>query len=416
MAITDKEKGVWSLEEVYNKINQGGIWDYDGTPAERTNLYVWGANNNGTLGQNAQGGWSEYLTAQSSPIQIPGTWSSFSTGSSISAGVKANGTLWTWGGNNYGELAQNDATYGYSSPTQVGTDTDWSITIGSRQDFYAVKTNGTLWVSGRNENGKLGLNAPQTSNKSSPTQVPGTWSTNSRKFRSSNYHTIAIKDNGTLWSWGTNQYGTLGLNSSGGSGSSADRFSSPVQIGTETTWSSCIAGYYWSAATKTNGTMWSWGLNQAGSLGQNSADVKLSSPTQIGTDTTWSKVLGGYHNLFAIKTDGTLWSWGSDTYGALGQNSRNNYKSSPTQVGTDTTWEDLTGSTSFMATKTDGTLWVWGDNQAGQNAQNDRGGYDGLWGPLLARSSPTQVPGGWKIDKVNMSGGPGGRQMGAFKA
>ena len=410
------QKGIWDVQEVRDK-QLANSWPYTGAPAERTNLYMWGANSTGTLGLNEAGGWSAYLTAQSSPIQIPGNWANLSTASGASGGVKTNGTLWTWGDNGYGQLGLNAPNNDdRSSPTQVGSGTDWSAIFGSRQNFYAVKTNGSLWVAGRNENGKLGLNQDANHNAfqlSSPTQLPGTWSTDVIKFRSSNYHTIAIKANGTLWNWGSNQYGTLGMNSSGGAGTSGQRYSSPVQVGTETTWNSCIGGYYWSAATKTNGTLWTWGGGASGGqLGLNQGGgLARSSPCQVGTDTTWSKVVGGYHEVYGIKTDGTLWSWGNA--GALNEASAK--RSSPTQIP-GTTWKHMTGSSSFMATKTDGTLWAWGDNQAGQNAQNDRGGYDGLYGPLLSRSSPTQIPGGWRIDNVNMSGGPGGRQFGALKS
>jgi len=298
-----------------------------------------------------------------------------------------------------------------SSPVQVGTDTDWSTAWLSNNTSYCVKTNGTLWVWGYNYNGKLGLNQPAPTRYSSPTQVPGTWSTDVRKLRSSNYHSIAIKSDNTLWGWGSNQYGQLGQNTAGEGGGTL-RFSSPTQI-PGTNWNSCIAGYFFSAGTKTDGTLWTWGDNSSGGLANNQpAPARSSSPTQVPG--SWSKVVGGYTSVFGIKTDGTLWNWGYTT--ALNVYGPASRFSSPVQVGTNTTWSDLTGSGSFMATKTDGTLWAWGTNEAGQNAQNDRGGYDGLWGPLLSRSSPTQIPGGWVISGVNMSGGPGGRQLGALKS
>ena len=169
-----------------------------------------------------------------------------------------------------------------------------------------------------------------------------------------------------------------------------ERKSSPVQI-PGTTWSNISVGSELELATKTDGTLWAWGSNLDGKIGQNEAyspsKKGYSSPVQI-PGTTWStgedKISVGSGQGFAIKTDGTLWGWGSAAYGALGLNQAHALRiSSPTQIP-GTTWSAVTsGSLSTTAMKTDGTLWSWGYNARGQVAQNNRTYY----------SSPVQIPG-----------------------
>tara|TARA_R100001443_G_scaffold110755_1_gene122905 strand:- start:44 stop:1258 length:1215 start_codon:yes stop_codon:yes gene_type:complete len=401
------KNNTWKVNQWYDQAVAGNV-DYNGTAAERTKLYVWGANTYGTLGLNAQGGWSEYLTAQSSPIQIPGDWSSLTFGPAYAHAINTDGELWAWGrNNNYGQLGVNNKTE-YSSPVQV-PGTTWSKVATTYDTSIATKTNGTLWAWGRNENGRLGQNSIND-HKSSPVQIPGTtWSTNKNHLSASYGSFGAIKTNGTLWVWGDHGYGSLGQNQE------YTKYSSPVQI-PGTTWSQIEGGRNANFGIKTDGTLWSWGYNGPGHLGQNNR-TKYSSPKQI-PGTTWSMVSGGGNCVFAIKTDGTLWSWGSGSYGSLGQNtgSPSIKYSSPSQIGSDTTWSWVqAANANVYASKTDGTLWTWGDNQAGQNAQNDRGGYDGLWGPLLARSSPVQIPGTWTIDGIKISPIPA-RSGAAIKA
>ena len=128
MAITDKEEGVWSLDEVYNKQNQGGIWSYTG----QSELWMVGRNNVGQLGQNSVG--SPSNNGMSSPVQLSGTTWKYNLMSPLAAEmgalIKTNGTLWTWGKNENGELGLDDRGPGNStarsSPTQVGTDTTWA--------------------------------------------------------------------------------------------------------------------------------------------------------------------------------------------------------------------------------------------------------------------------------------------------
>ena len=133
MAITDKEKGVWGLDQVYNKINQGSIWEYSGVPA----LFVWGSNDKGKLAQNNNEGAYE---GYSSPVQIPGTtWQYLSqsgqkTDSRHAFATKTDGTLWSWGGGTYGSLGQNQATAKYSSPTQIPG--SWTNASGSLQGAF----------------------------------------------------------------------------------------------------------------------------------------------------------------------------------------------------------------------------------------------------------------------------------------
>jgi alpha-tubulin suppressor-like RCC1 family protein len=188
------------------------------------------------------------------------------------------------------------------------------------------------------------------------------------------YVNIAIKTNGTLWTWGENGFGQLGFN---------DRVyrSSPAQVGSGTTWSK-ITNNRTALATKTDGTLWAWGWNARGQLGLGDV-ANRSSPVQVGSGTTWSQVsngAGGTGNI-ATKTDGTLWAWGSNFGGELGLNDQV-YRSSPTQVGSGTTWNLInTSQRNTIATKTDGTLWTWGTNSSGGLGQNS----------IINKSSPVQV-------------------------
>ena len=198
-----------------------------------------------------------------------------------------------------------------------------------------------------------------------------------------------------LWSWGYNgtnslatTYGQLGL------GDTINR-SSPVQVGAGTDWNAISGGFH-TLSVKTAGTLWGWGNNTEGRLGTRNTTSR-SSPVQVGTDTDWAKVSAGSIHSLAIRTTGTLWAWGSNSSQQLGLND-NFYalaRSSPVQIGTDTDWSSVSaGQNNSSAIKTDGTLWVWGSNAAGQ-----------LAAPFLAfHSSPVQIGSNtnWsKISSVN---------------
>jgi alpha-tubulin suppressor-like RCC1 family protein len=192
--------------------------------------------------------------------------------------------------------------------------------------------------------------------------------------------------------WGQNGEGQLGRN---------DRInrSSPIQVGGDTNWSQAKNGDNYIIASKTNGTLWSWGYNNNGQLGISNR-INRSSPSQIGTNTNWSFfVIAGNGNgpiQAASKTDGTLWTWGKNDHGQLGHNDRGVYRSSPTQVA-GTTWSANLisgGAYSFTAIKTNGTLWSWGQNSYGQLGFND----------TVNRSSPVQV--GSRTDWTLVSMGP----------
>ena len=190
---------------------------------------------------------------------------------------------------------------------------------------------------------------------------------------------IATRTDGTLWAWGQNGQGSLGQNS-------LVLYSSPVQI-PGTNWTQSMKGLaigeqQTTMAVKTDGTLWGWGAQQYGELGQNQQTVKYSSPVQV-PGTTWSKVSAIATAFIATKTDGTMWSWGRNNNGRLGHGGTGTV-SSPVQVP-GTTWSTVSGSRGTMAgaIKTDGTLWVWGANNNGELGQNNRTYY----------SSPKQIPG-----------------------
>ena len=300
-----------------------------------------------------------------------------------------------WGNSASGTLGLNQGPGNQkSSPTQVGTDTTWKIINSGSSSSVATKSDGTLWSWGSAFAGILGQNSSNVS-LSSPTQVgtDTTWSTGKYKLSAGVVCNGAIKTDGTLWSWGYNSYGTLGQNNK-------TIYSSPKQVGTDTTWRS-IAGHYYGGVmigTKTDGTLWGWGSNVQGGLGLNDI-IRRSSPCQI-PGTNWNEVTpyGGWLCTVVTKTDGTLWAWGNNQNGTAGQNSTAVPRySSPTQIP-GTTWKKcMTGDNgSAMGLKTDGTMWAWGINQTGVLGLNQTADNVKL-------SSPTQIPGtNWH--DVNLNG------------
>jgi alpha-tubulin suppressor-like RCC1 family protein len=314
-------------------------------------LWSWGGNQRGELGQGD-------TTTRTTPTQVGSldTWAKISAGINFSIGLRSDGTLWAAGYNIDGELGQGDTTQ-RSTFTQIGSDTDWTdIACGDIQAL-ALRADGTLWAWGNNSYGQLGLG--DTTRRTSPTQVGS--ATNWIKIWTNRFETIGLRADGTLWSWGLNSQGGLGL------GDTTQR-NSPTQIGSATTWTDIACGVLFSLALRADGTLWAWGFNAFNQLGLGDTTNRLT-PTQVGSATTWSKIAAGASIGLALRADGTLWSWGFNdgaTYGAIGQGSTASI-TTPTQVGTDTDWATVAAGYSFsQAIKTNGTLWVTGLNTTGQ--------------------------------------------------
>lgn len=228
-----------------------------------------------------------------------------------------------------------------------------SITAGSTHNV-AIKTDGTLWAWGSIENGG-----------NVPIQLDNT--TNWQKISSGGFHSLALKTDGSLWSWATNVANLVHMHGQLGNGSN-NIYSTPLQVGTATDWSFISAGYYHSFAIKNNGTLWACGKNDVGQLGDGTL-IDKNVFTQIGTDNDWLFIeSAGFNNQFTIglKTNGTLWGWGSNSYYQLGDGTTNN-KITPTQIGTATNWQSISaGGVFVIAIKNDGTLWGWGNNSNSQ--------------------------------------------------
>ena len=361
---TSTASGIWTMEQAGYWIKQGQ-WPTAGNVKNFGGLWSWGRGLVGALGLGN-------TTSYSSPKQVGSltTWLDIAGGTYTGIATKTDGTLWSWGQNDLGQLGLGNLTY-YSSPKQIGALTNWSkVSIGPFRQVSAIKTDGTLWSWGSKNAGALGLG--NLTYYSSPKQVGSL--TNWLNISCGRYSfTLATKTDGTLWAWGYNLQGQLGLGN-------RTNYSSPKQVGALTTWSNISGGYNCSLATKTDGTLWSWGNNTYGQLGLGNT-TNYSSPKQVGALTNWSKVTAGSYVSFAIKTDGTLWYWGSNGYGQLGLGNTTNY-SSPKQVGALTNWSKIAcGNVFVSATKTDGTSWTWGDNTYGQLGLGNRTNY----------SSPKQV-------------------------
>jgi alpha-tubulin suppressor-like RCC1 family protein len=341
------------------------------TPAIMGTLWGWGNNADGQLGNDTN-------TYVSSPVQTicgGSNWVGVECGYFHTIALKNNGSLWDWGYGGEGAIGDNQ-TLDRSSPVQTITNgTNWMSVDSATENgrAFGIKMDGTLWGWGHNATGELGDDS--TNWKSSPVQTV-TNGTNWKQVASGAYHTAGIKKDGTLWMWGSNYCGQLGDDTT-------ITVSSPIQtICGGTNWKQVSCGYCHTAAIKNDGTLWMWGSNYFGELGIDNTAFQSSPVQTICGGTNWKQVSCGDFHTVALKNDGTLWLWGKNAYGELGDETTID-KSSPIQTITGgTSWKQCSGGQhNTAAIKNDGTLWVWGFNVNGELGCND----------TTNRSSPIQT-------------------------
>jgi len=283
--------------------------------------------------------------------------------------------LWLWGDNSAGQIGDGGET-DRSSPVQTITlGSTWKSIKSGRNFTVALKDDGSLWTWGDGSDGALGNLT--TNDVSSPVHIAQgkTWKSIGGCSKTEDSTACAIDSSNKLHTWGENNEGQLGHNDV------VDR-SSPTQMGTKN-WSSASINTFHGAAIDTAKKLFLWGSNYNGQLGLND-DVNRSSPVQLGND-NWNMISTGYNYTLGIKSNGTLWGWGANDVGQLGLGNIVFY-SSPVQIGNASDWKFVeAGIGHSAAIKNDDSLYIWGYNDVGQLGQND----------TTDTSSPVQVSGSW---------------------
>lgn len=326
-------------------------------------LYAWGKNDEGQVGDgtNADRTYPRHVT-HADIIAISG-------GERHSLALKSDGTVWAWGDNVYGQLG-DETTIDSNMPVQVRGLKDVIAIAAGAYHSLALKKDNTVWAWGSNGSGELGDGTYENKNK--PVQV-----LEDVKAVAAGYsHSLALKKNETVWAWGDNLHGQLGVN--------GEKIKNPVQVLTLKYVKAIAAGRNHSLAVAYDpesgspNVVWAWGDNNYGQLGYGD-DAGWSTPKPVTTtgsdDDTLNSIIkidgGNYHSL-ALKDDGTVWAWGKNGSGQLGDGTisspqeRRTFPVKALNLENKKITQISAGAENSLALQDDGTIWAWGDNEYGQ--------------------------------------------------
>jgi alpha-tubulin suppressor-like RCC1 family protein len=325
-------------------------------------VWSWGANNVGQLGD---GNVSD--TPSLTPLQVPGLSgiTAVSAGGSHNLALRSDGTVWAWGSNSDGELGLGAASYPVTTPAKVPNLTGMTGIAAGGFFSMALRNDGTVWTCGRNQWGQIGNgSATPTSSVDAPYQVDNL--NNVTDIAVGGVHCLALRNDGSVWAWGDNVHGQIGNGST-----SVTPVTRPVLANNLSGVKAITAGGYYSLALKNDGTVWSWGDNLGdGALGNGSANGIVNAPAQILSLSGIGAIAGGANFGMALGSDGTTWVWGSNGEGQLAV-------SGPVETSA-TVVNNLTSATAVAAgpyysaaLRSDGTVWSWGFNEGGAVRQWD---------------------------------------------
>jgi len=334
------------------------------------NAYLWGSNGSGSVGdvtavtKSSPVQLGNNSVSASSPVQVvsggvAGSWLQVSAAANYTVGIDVNYKLYAWGENTLGKLGDNSSDR-RNSPVLINETNSWLLVNAGLNHAFAITYDNSLYGWGRNTEGQVGDST--TINKSVPVLLAGPSAY--KNISAGNNNSAGIGINNLLYGWGNNSTGQLGL---------ADTLnrSSPTQIGTSS-WTQVSIGGTQTQGILIDRTLYAWGTNTNGTLGVNdtinrsspiligaTALVSQSSPTQLGA-LSWSKISSSISHTLAIRSDGLLYGWGLNSSGQLGLVSDTIARSSPTQLGTGSSWKFVAaGLAHSLAVKSDNTLWAW---------------------------------------------------------
>lgn len=312
-------------------------------------LWSWGHNNGGQLGQIVGNN-------QNLPVRIGARndWRWITAGELHSIAVDNQGNIYSWGGNDVGQLGDGSNTNRNTLAMLSQESEYWRTIVAANKHSAAIKNNGSLWLWGNAHLGSTGFG--DTTPRLLPVRlgIDSNWSA----YQSAAAHHLALKANGTLWAWGQQNLAQLGL------GDTITR-NQPTLVHSSIAWLSFATGSSFSVAIKSDGTLWTWGNNANGQLATGNFSSTLA-PQQVGNDSTWIAIAAGDSFFIALKANGTLWAVGANESGQLGLGNNTN-RTSMTQIGNENNWKLFScGAQHVVAIKNNGTLWSWGNNEKGQ--------------------------------------------------
>ena len=303
------------------------------------------------------------LTATAGPAAadgVAGRWRSVSAFGADECAIRTDGALWCWG-------EAFDASSPGLSWTEIAPRTRWAEVENAWFHSCGIRTDRTLWCWGWNHTGAFGIGV--TTGAGLPGEVfdPGTVIPAQEISRSrwldvapGRWFTCAIRVDGTLWCWGDNRFGQVGQ---GHVSDYQNGYGSPMRVGTATDWKQVASAGDSACGVRTGGTLWCWGANNHGQIGDGTTTTRLV-PTQVGTDTGWLSVSTGRTSACALRTGGQLWCWGNNESGQIGDGTTTT-RLVPTQVGKGVTWTTVDVGTSHACGLSGDRLWCWGADYRG---------------------------------------------------